>query len=270
MMEIVLTPTEGWLRKSLSECKSRFIAVSPFVTGAFTEITSLVKSSAETTLITRVNLKDFALGSSDVEAVCEMARRGTAVNSLPRLHAKVYIIDRRLALVTSANATTSGLRRNLECGVFLDDAALVCTLEDTALAGFGGIEEPVLWTLEELEELRAPVERVREMLPTQRKLDDLDQVVLKTPPGERKRVLSSFTGWTSLVLEGILNQVGDIYTLDDLFISCEPLAEKRYPNNRHVRAKLRQQLQRLRDLGLVEFLGHGSYKRLITTQEDRC
>jgi type II restriction enzyme len=35
-----------------------------------------------------------------------------------------------------------------------------------------------------------------------------------------------------------------------------------HPENRHVRDKLRQQLQVLRDLGLIEFLGRGRYRRL--------
>jgi len=33
-----------------------------------------------------------------------------------------------------------------------------------------------------------------------------------------------------------------------------------HPNNAHVRDKIRQQLQVLRDLGLLEFLGSGSYR----------
>jgi hypothetical protein len=32
-----------------------------------------------------------------------------------------------------------------------------------------------------------------------------------------------------------------------------------HPDNRHVREKIRQQLQVLRDLGFVEFLGRGRY-----------
>lgn len=35
-----------------------------------------------------------------------------------------------------------------------------------------------------------------------------------------------------------------------------------FPGNRHVRAKLRQQLQILRDVGQIRFLGGGSYQRL--------
>ncbi|MGE0830486.1 MAG: DpnI domain-containing protein [Hyphomonadaceae bacterium] len=34
-----------------------------------------------------------------------------------------------------------------------------------------------------------------------------------------------------------------------------------YPDNRHIREKMRQQLQRLRDAGFVEFLGNGRYRR---------
>ena len=34
---------------------------------------------------------------------------------------------------------------------------------------------------------------------------------------------------------------------------------KLHPANRHVRDKIRQQLQILRDLGLLEFLGGGEY-----------
>jgi type II restriction enzyme len=38
-----------------------------------------------------------------------------------------------------------------------------------------------------------------------------------------------------------------------------------YPNNRNIRAKIRQQLQVLRDLGLIEFLGNGTYLVRSTT-----
>jgi hypothetical protein len=35
---------------------------------------------------------------------------------------------------------------------------------------------------------------------------------------------------------------------------------KRHPQNRHVQPKIRQQLQELRDMGLVEFPGGGDYR----------
>jgi type II restriction enzyme len=41
--------------------------------------------------------------------------------------------------------------------------------------------------------------------------------------------------------------------------ACATLA-KLHPANRNIRPKIRQQLQVLRDMGLVEFLGGGEYR----------
>lgn len=49
------------------------------------------------------------------------------------------------------------------------------------------------------------------------------------------------------------------FTLDEVYAHTEELA-KLHPDNRHVRDKIRQQLQILRDLGLLEFLSPGSYR----------
>ncbi|MBI4581790.1 MAG: restriction endonuclease, partial [Planctomycetes bacterium] len=49
------------------------------------------------------------------------------------------------------------------------------------------------------------------------------------------------------------------------FAACTPLIAVRFPDNRHPRAKVRQQLQRLRALGVVEFLGAARYRRTFQT-----
>ncbi|HHD16183.1 MAG TPA: restriction endonuclease, partial [Euryarchaeota archaeon] len=35
---------------------------------------------------------------------------------------------------------------------------------------------------------------------------------------------------------------------------------RRHPNNRHIKAKIRQQLQILRDENIIEFIGNGLYR----------
>jgi type II restriction enzyme len=45
----------------------------------------------------------------------------------------------------------------------------------------------------------------------------------------------------------------ELYALDDHLASL-------HPNNLHVRPKIRQQLQKLRDIGLIEFEGKGTYR----------
>ena len=49
------------------------------------------------------------------------------------------------------------------------------------------------------------------------------------------------------------------FLLDDMYAREGELA-KLHPANRHVRDKIRQQLQVLRDKGLLEFLGRGKYR----------
>ena len=66
-------------------------------------------------------------------------------------------------------------------------------------------------------------------------------------------------GWTLDVLQ-VVQSLGKMeFTLADVYGHAGSLA-KLHPNNRHVRDKIRQQLQVLRDLGLLEFLGGGSYR----------
>ncbi|HEY3661963.1 MAG TPA: hypothetical protein VGL24_02295, partial [Chthoniobacterales bacterium] len=56
------------------------------------------------------------------------------------------------------------------------------------------------------------------------------------------------------------------FTTEEVYRVCSPLAAKAFPADLHVPEKLRQQLQRLRDLGLIRFLGHGRYQFLATTR----
>jgi type II restriction enzyme len=64
-------------------------------------------------------------------------------------------------------------------------------------------------------------------------------------------------GWTLDVLQ-VVQSLGKLeFTLADVYAHADTLA-KLHPNNAHVRDKTRQQLQVLRDLGLLTFLGSGS------------
>jgi type II restriction enzyme len=66
-------------------------------------------------------------------------------------------------------------------------------------------------------------------------------------------------GWTLDVLQ-VVQSLGKLeFTLADVYAHAAALA-KLHPNNRHIRDKIRQQLQVLRDFGLLEFLGSGSYR----------
>jgi type II restriction enzyme len=66
-------------------------------------------------------------------------------------------------------------------------------------------------------------------------------------------------GWTLDVLQ-VVQSLGKLeFTLADVYAHAAALA-KLHPHNAHVRPKIRQQLQVLRDLGLLTFLGSASYR----------
>jgi len=67
-------------------------------------------------------------------------------------------------------------------------------------------------------------------------------------------------GWTLEVLRAIHTLGKKEFSLKDDAYSLEPGLARLHPDNRHVRDKIRQQLQVLRDMGLVEFMGRGLYR----------
>lgn len=66
-------------------------------------------------------------------------------------------------------------------------------------------------------------------------------------------------GWLSDVLASIRQLDREIFTLADIYEFEEKLA-RLHPANKHIRPKIRQQLQVLRDHGIIEFLGKGNYR----------
>jgi type II restriction enzyme len=85
--------------------------------------------------------------------------------------------------------------------------------------------------------------RVREEFSRIRKLADV-------PPAVR--------GWTLDVLSAVRKLGKTRFSLQELY-QLEPYLQELHPQNQNVRPKMRQQLQVLRDMGLIAFESHGNY-----------
>jgi len=68
-------------------------------------------------------------------------------------------------------------------------------------------------------------------------------------------------GWTLDVLNVVRSLGKSDFDIVEVY-AFEGSLSKLHPNNSHIRDKIRQQLQVLRDLGLLTFLGGGSYRLL--------
>lgn len=69
-------------------------------------------------------------------------------------------------------------------------------------------------------------------------------------------------GWLLDVLSCINDIQKTEFTLIDVYGYVEVL-QKKHINNNNVEAKIRQQLQFLRDKGFIEFLGKGQYRKAL-------
>lgn len=69
----------------------------------------------------------------------------------------------------------------------------------------------------------------------------------------------SLRGWTVDVLNAIRRLRKSQFSLQELYL-LEPALQAAHPHNRNVRAKVRQQLQVLRDLRFLDFTGRGAYQ----------
>ena len=69
-------------------------------------------------------------------------------------------------------------------------------------------------------------------------------------------------GWLLDTLNCVERIGATEFNLDQIYAFENELKIK-YPENNHIKDKLRQQLQFLRDKGLIEFLGRGKYRKIV-------
>ena len=67
-------------------------------------------------------------------------------------------------------------------------------------------------------------------------------------------------GWTLDVWQCI-DRLEDSFSLNQVYAFAD-LLKLKHPDNHHIKDKIRQQLQVLRDRGIIEFLGRGHYRKL--------
>jgi type II restriction enzyme len=68
-------------------------------------------------------------------------------------------------------------------------------------------------------------------------------------------------GWILDIMKCIDEIKTDVFSLDEIYRFEEKLKIK-YPNNNFIKDKIRQQLQVLRDKGMIDFMSRGKYKKI--------
>ncbi len=269
--EIIKSP---WLDKFISliaDTREKFIFTSPFVKlSAVKLVLENRKYSFSIDGAVSYRLRNFERGASDLDAIGLLHEANASVVNIPNLHSKIYIFDSSSAIISSANLTAGGLLRNVEIGILLKQINAIKELKSYILNMLSDSEKSFNIT----EEIISESFNILESLPKTPKEDKSDfskmekvlfmaedagtDVVFQ---GGSKAILNGLTGWKRDIFECLLNIDKDVFNLDEIY-TFENNLSALHPENRNIKPKIRQQLQILRDIGLLEFGQPGVYKKL--------
>lgn len=262
-MKIIKSPWKDLFFELVSSTNRSIHITSPFLKEkVVSEIVEKKKSNVEISLVTSFKLMNYHVGASDLNALELILNDKGIVKNFQRIHSKIYIFDNKYAVITSGNLTNGGLINNYEYGVLIEDTNEIKQIQSDYSA-LTNHESTGNITLSEIKQAKTILSKV----PTSKSIiiPDIDTVYehnqVDTFTGGTKSITSSLSGWKLSIFNylEILNKTE--FRLADLnqFI---PELRKEYPKNNNIEAKIRQQLQELRDIGLVEFANKGEYRKL--------
>jgi len=118
MTEVITTAFYDRFMDLCANSRRSIRLCAPFVKGDVVGDVMIVRQQKATVdLITKISLKNFHSKASDISALNNILSNGGTVYNCSNLHAKVYIFDDSQCVITSANITSSGFKRNVECGI---------------------------------------------------------------------------------------------------------------------------------------------------------
>lgn len=267
VFEIIRSPWESTFLRLLNEAEARVYLASPFIkTQTASLIVKNIHPSVDFRYINSFKLAHFHRGASDLEALRILEREHCKQKSIQSLHAKLFVFD-KAAIVTSGNLTPGGLRNNIEYGVLIQ-GDMVEQVRLDYLDIFNHPDNPEITPsiIEKAEAILRSVPRERQpgIKVSEKELfegiADDDNIVGKFDGGPDS-ILRNLSPWEKDVFASLLRLDTDVFTLKDIYF-FEGHLSRLHPRNRNVRAKIRQQLQFLRDVGLIQFVKPGVYKKL--------
>jgi hypothetical protein len=132
-VQLLTSPWASRFYDLVHEATSELMIVSPFIGDQpLRKVVEILEerallNSMRVRILTNLAVNSLLSGSLDAGSLLHVLQSvsDSEVTYLPSLHAKVYIADARLAIITSGNLTNSGLCNNREYGVWLQDTGLV-------------------------------------------------------------------------------------------------------------------------------------------------
>ncbi|HLG93448.1 MAG TPA: phospholipase D-like domain-containing protein [candidate division Zixibacteria bacterium] len=190
-----------------------------------------------------------------------------SLNDTPVYHPKIYLVrdgNRAVISIGSSNLTSGGLKGNVEVNAIIE-----ANTDDEIVSDIYGLYnrlkfqkarfEPDLEYIEEYQETykifrKKSLEVLKDKSARNRvrALREREKVLPKPKPSR-----TELFGWQKLICERLPE---GIFQPNDMY-SYEGELRKFYPENRHIKDKIRQILQQLRDLGLLKYVGKNRWSK---------
>ncbi len=272
-IEIIKSPWINKFEELVMATRNTFMFTSPFI--KLSAVNTIMKSRKHNFSIkgvTSFRLRNFERGASDLEAIKILLNSEKALlKNIANLHAKIYIFDSFGAVISSANLTPGGLEGNVELGILLQEEKLVKELKEY----IGGLLSDTEKSFDITEEIISESENILKSIPKvatmqEKGLRKLEKELFKIEDSTEDKIfqsgtsviLSGLSGWKKDVFNCLLSIEKDIFDLNEVYKFNKQLF-RLHPENRNIKPKIRQQLQLIRDIGLLEFTSErGIYRKL--------
>lgn len=275
-IEVLTSPWLNKFKTLIASTRNHFIFTSPFIKyPAVKMIMDSKCASCHIHGITSFRLRSFERGASDLNAIKLLYENGAILKNIANLHAKIYVFDRSCAIISSANLTPAGLNFNIEMGLYIKDRTLVKKIGHYVES----ISADTTSAFSITDEIINESQNILNSIPCRRydqadrkrkaNIHQLETMLFKKDDSSEDKIfqagipaiIKGLSGWRRDVFQCLVNIKGNEFSLKDIY-KHENMLFKNHPDNFNVRAKIRQQLQLLRDVGLLEFTERGVYRKL--------
>lgn len=259
MVKILNYPINDTFYELVRNSKNHIKLCAPYVKQSIiNKVYEIKNEDVSLEIISNFNIGNFYNQASDIEAFRYTLENNDKVYNHQSLHGKFYIFDRNHTIVTSANLTNNGFNKNLEYGVLIENDQLInqvildynkiCIDSNTGIISSNEITniQNILKELPKTKELNIP---------------DLNIETDSILELDLKKIGKQLSTWKRLIVNAIEQISEEKFTLQDMY-KFEKSFQKEYPNNNTIKNTIRRNLQELRDMGLIKFLGDGVYLKL--------
>ena len=256
MISIIKSPSYNNFFNLIKESKSNIYLCAPFIKKEIVDkILEYKKEGIEMMVITSANISNFLCGSLDISAIKKLIKQGVIVRNYQNLHAKIYIFDKKKALVTSANLTNNALYNNYEYGILIDDNTITDKIYNDYVEMINN-DECGIFNIQLLDKLEKIKQRINKKPIVSLDFEN-DVIIIE----EKNTLIENMSSWQQDIFEIINELANDIFVIENIYSYKEKLKLKHLKNN-NIEAKIRQILQQLRDMGFIKFVNKGIYKKM--------